>query len=100
MNLIVYFLYKCGTAEWRVIVLVYSTFVVGAVLHVSGQAKVSQLHTVYGGHQHIPGCNVSAGQNTGLLPSQKETTFNPHRPLSSPRRLILNLTPGSAALLA
>ena len=38
------------------------TFVVRAVLHVSGQTKVSQFHAVYSGYQYVPRCDVSAAE--------------------------------------
>lgn len=39
------------------------TFIIGAVLHVSGQAKVAQFHTVYRRHQHVPSSYVPARES-------------------------------------
>ena len=62
----------------RVFMLLLSliTFVVGAVLHVTWQPKVSKHHTIDWRDQHITSCNVPVFQNIWVRP-QSETVTTP-----------------------
>lgn len=64
---------------WHVAVYVFLllsiiTFVVGAVLHVTWQPKVSKHHTIDWRDQHISSCNVPVFQNIWVRPESKTET--------------------------